>query len=63
MTREHRIAVTDDGHWKAMKTDDGVEECLGHRGGCVGVTQWNEMSILRKAIDHCQNDTLAVDTG
>ena len=46
-----------------MQTNNALEKGLGHRGCCVRVTESQEMSLLREAINHGQNNTLAMDTG
>jgi hypothetical protein len=46
-----------------MKAYDAIEECPGNGSSGVRVSQRNEMRILRKPVDHGEDDTLAVHPG
>jgi hypothetical protein len=63
VTREHRITVTDDGRRKPVEADDAVEEGLGHRHGCIGVTEGDKVRLLGEAVNHCEDDGLAAHLG
>jgi len=58
---EHGVPVADDIVREPVQANDGFEECLGNRGGGVGMAQRDEVGILREAIHHGQDDTLAMD--
>ena len=63
MAREHRVTITDDRRRKTVQSDDTVEEGTGHGRSGVGMPQRDEVSILRKAVDHCENDRFAAHLG
>jgi hypothetical protein len=43
---EHWVAITHDGGWEAMESDDGIEERLRDRGRRIWVAQCDEVGML-----------------
>ena len=46
-----------------METHDSFKEGIGNGSNGVGVTEGDEMRILGEAIDHHEDDRLAIDLG
>jgi hypothetical protein len=63
VTHEHRITVNDDGQRKPVEADDAVKEGPGHRRGCIGVTEGDEVRVLGEAVNHREDDRLAAHLG
>ena len=62
MSCEYRVAVTDDGLWEPMQTNNVVEESSCHRRCCVWVTKCDDMGKFREPIHHCQDHTFTMYT-
>jgi hypothetical protein len=63
VTHEHRIMVNDDGQRKPVEADDAVKEGPGHRRGCIGVTEGDEVRVLGEAVNHVRMTDLPPTLG
>jgi hypothetical protein len=60
---EDGIPIADDRRWEVVEAYNVVEEGASDGGGRVGVAEHYEVSVLRKAVDHREDDALAIHLG
>jgi hypothetical protein len=58
---EGGITVTHYGAGQSMEPNDAGEECTGHRCRRVGMAERDEVRILRKPVDHHEDDRFATN--
>lgn len=59
-TDEYFVSVSDNGQWQPMKLNHIIQYYFGYVCSSKRVFQWNEVGILREAVYHNQDRTVAI---